>query len=129
MKKKHKGGGNLGDEEVLRQYYELFENAIESLDNEDYVLDIPQLHKLIDAYLFFRSVAESCNGTVEAEVIEPRRQVGGITANFTLFYITGEEIARFSEVVKGFSAMSMDVVDKNKVCISVTVPGVYKRKN
>ena len=99
-----------------------------SRSNSDYEVNPEQMQKLIDAYGYFMEIAAIYNGTVEPLKLEPKRINGGITAYFTVFHLAGENIKRFCEVVQGFSALSIDSLEDGTVCLSFTVPKVFREK-
>ena len=108
--------------------WELYEQEMESRNNADYEADPVQMQKLIDAYGFFAEMALSCGGKVNPVKIVPKEICSGITAYFTVFYLNGDNIRRFCEVVQGFSALSIDSLTDGTVCLSFTVPNVFRHK-
>ncbi len=116
----------MTDEEFVERLGKLYLEVLENEKNEDYEINEPQMKKLIEACNFFIDVAKECDGRVESIDIEPKFVHGCVTATFLVFSIWGEDISRFSKIVSYLSAMTIDETTDG-VCISVTVPDVYKR--
>ena len=114
--------------DYAKQIWEMYEKEMSSRKNADYEVTPEQMQKLIDAYGFFMEVAASGNGKVEPFKIVPKEVNGGITAYFSVFYLSGDDIQRFCKVVSSFSALSIDSLKDGTVCLSFTVPRVFKRK-
>lgn len=115
-------------EDYAKQVWELYEQEMNSRKDSDYEVNSGQMQKLIDAYGFFMELAAKNNGKVEPFRIAPKEVSGGITAYFTVFYLSGDDIERFCDIVRGFSAISIDSLKDGTVCLSFTVPKVFKRK-
>ena len=114
--------------EYEKKLWELYEKEMQSRDNADYTVNREQMQKLIDAYGFFNKIAQECGGTIEPFRIVPKEVNGGITAYFRVFHIFGDNVARFCEVVRNVSALSIDSLDNGTVCLSMTIPRVFKHK-
>ena len=118
----------MGNKDYAKYVWELYEREMESRNNEDYEADPVQMQKLIDAYGFFMEMAATCNGRVNPLRLVPMKVNGGITAYFTVFHLMGDDVKRFCEIVQGFSALSIDSLVDGTVCLSFTVPKVFRRK-
>lgn len=115
----------LSNDDLAVRLGQLYNRVLELRTNADYVLNQPQMEKLIKVLSFFIEVADDeFDEVLEPEVI-PSHQHGGVTANFIVFSIRGDDIAKFCDAISGCSALSIDVVEEEKVCISVTVPNVF----
>ena len=118
----------MSNKDYEKYVWELYEREMESRNNSNYEADLVQFQKLIDAYGFFMELAALNNGRVEPLKLVPKEVSGGITAYFTVFYLTSENIQRFCDVVRDFAALSIDSMNDGSVCISFTIPKVFRRK-
>lgn len=107
----------------------MYELVLSMRKDEDYAVNQPQMEKLVALVDFFTEVAAQSTGFVEPEISSPKELHGGVTATFIVFDVTGENVARFCDVLRHCSAVSIDATDDG-VCISCTVPNVFiKRKD
>lgn len=111
-------------DEVCRSAWELFEQEISSRDDADYGVNEVQMSKLARIYAFF----VEHGGEIEDFTTKPSLIHGGVTANFSLLYLDGDEINEFLRVLGTISSMSIDATTDGMVCISVTVPNVFYKK-
>ena len=111
-----------------RMIYEIYEEEMSKRENADYEKCDEQMKKLSEAYQFFSDIAEEQNGRVDPLRIVPKEEHCGVTAYFTLFYLNGDELQRFSKIVGDMSAISIDSLTDGTVCISFTIPNVFKKK-
>lgn len=118
----------MSNKDYAKYVWELYESEMCSRSNADYEADPEQMQKLIDAYGFFMEIAASCNGTVNPLKLVPKEVNGGITAYFTVFHLYGDNLKRFYDVMQCFSAMSIDSLADGTVCLSFTVPNVFRHK-
>lgn len=112
----------------LQRANELYEAAIADLDDNDFVIDETQQYAFIEALCFFVKTASSCGGEIEVAPITPKQGNGGITATYRVFDVAGEDIPRMCEALKHTSAITIDGLTDGRVCVSVTIPRVYRRK-
>ena len=119
----------MDQDALLKWAYEAYLKGIESRKDEDYEVDKVQMAKLVRAYRFFSDLAKRDGGHVEPFDITPRMQSSGITAYFTVFYVTDNEMEEFAEIMRDASALSMDSTLDNEVCISFNIPNVFRRKD
>ena len=113
--------------DVSKKVWELYEAEMASRNNSDYQVDEEQMRKLIDAYAFFVEIAERDGGKVDPFRLVPKEVNGGVTCYFTVFYLYGKDVQRFCEIVRNMSAISIDSTSDEKVCISFTIPRVFKK--
>lgn len=118
----------MSNKDYAEYIWELYKREMNSRNNDDYEADPTQMQKLIDAYGFFMEIAGTCNGKVELSKLVPREINGGITAYFTVFYLNGESVRQFCKILQGFSALSIDSLEDGTVCLSFTVPRVFRHK-
>lgn len=118
---------NLSNTKFISEAIKIYKDEIASRNNEDYEINYPQWEKLEFACNFFRKMVSDENSL---EIMaEPREVCGGVTATFSLFYISGEDIDDLKEVIGDSSAISIDALVDGRVCISLTIPDVYRLKN
>lgn len=115
-------------QEYLEHAWKIYEQEMEALDDADFEVDQAQMQKFIESYGFFVKVAKTHGGVVEPFKIEPKRVNGGVTAYFTVFHLFGKELQEFCDIVRNMSALSIDSMKDGDICVSFTVPGVFKRK-
>ena len=115
-------------DDFLKQANKLYEAAIADLNDKDFVIDETQQFAFLEALCFFVKTASSCGGEIEIEPITPKQGNGGITATYRVFDVTGEDIPRMCEALKHTSAITIDGLTDGRICISVTIPQVYRRK-
>jgi len=118
----------LTTDDFLKQANQLYGAAIADLNDEDYVINEKQQFAFLEALCFFVKTAYSCGGEIEVSPITPKQGNGGITATYQVFDVTGEDIPRMCNALKHTSAITIDGMTDGKICISVTVPNVYCRK-
>lgn len=118
----------MSEEELLKLLMESYENEMASRNDSDYEVNEVQFRKLSNAYGFFSELVEKNNGTIEELKLTPKEVNGGITAYFTLLYVSGDDILRLSKVVGNMGTLSIDSTVDGEVCISFTIPGVFYKK-
>ena len=106
----------------------VWEEELAGRNDDDYVFNREQGMHLLDAYEFFLDLAEKCHGTVKPLELRPREEVAYISATFRVFDLSGMEIIRFCQVILYASAFGIDSLSDGRVCIELTFPGVFVRK-
>lgn len=114
----------LSDEEYVQRLSNLYAEILSLRKDSDYVVNQPQMDKLVDVLEFFLDTAKRLNGNVEPVRLTPRQEHGGVTATFVVFDIIGDDIIRFCDVMRYTSAITIDGTEDG-ICISVTVPEVF----
>lgn len=115
-------------EEYLKQFWEIYEQELASRNSDDYEVNSEQLPKYIAAYDFFAKLAKKNGGMIEPIRLAPTEVSGGVTAYFNLFYLCDEEITQFAEIIKCAAALSIDSLVDGRVCVSFTIPKVFRHK-
>ena len=115
----------MDNEKYVKRLGEIYNKVMELRKDDNYVVNQQQLDKLTDVYNFFLDMSEKCNGEVEPVELTPQEEHGGVTAKFLVFDVFGDDIQRFSEIIKYTSAMTIDSELDHRICISVTVPDVF----
>ena len=114
----------LTNEEYVKRLGQLYEKDLRLRDDDNYVINQPQMDKLIEVLNFFLDAAQKCNGKVEPVKLTPRAEHGGVTATFLVFDIYGEDIQKYCKVMSYTSAITIDATEDG-ICMSVTVPEVF----
>lgn len=118
----------MTSEEFVKLCGQVYMQELEKLDDADYVVNQPQMNKLLDVCAFFIQTAKRCGGRVEPIALSPRELHGGVNAQFEVFDVSGDEVQRFCQALSYTTAISMDVTADDEVYISVTVPNVFVEK-
>lgn len=116
----------LSDEEYVRRLGVLYEKILSFRKDEDYVINQPQMDKLVQVLAFFMDAAKELDGKVEPVRLAPREEHSGVTATFVVFDIVGETVQWFCDVMQHCSAITIDGTEDG-ICISCTVPDVFVR--
>ena len=114
----------MSDEEYVRQFGTLYNQVMNLKDDKDYVINAPQMEKLVKVLGFFIDEAKKQDGKVEPLSLSPREEHGGVTATFLVFDIYGDTVKRFCDVMRECSALGIDTC-KDGACISCTIPNVF----
>ena len=116
--------------DYLESFGKLYEKVITLRNDADFQINEPQMVKFFEVYEFFsNAVKESGCAEIEPLSLVPREEHGGVTASFLVFDMYAENLEGFKRIVQHISALTIDVVDDDKVCISVTVPNVFVPKS
>ncbi len=79
---------------------------------------------MLSCWTFFLQTAQENYGTFDFSEQGSKEEHGGITAEFAVFDIYGEDVSRFCRVMNYVSGISMDAT-KDGVYISVTVSNIF----
>lgn len=118
----------MTNEEYVRRMAVLYDKVLSLRKDSDYIVNQPQMDKLIAVLEFFLDSARRLDGKVEPVTLKPREEHGGVTATFLVFDLFNEQVQRFCEVMKACSAITIDTLTSGGVCISCTVPEVFTHK-
>ena len=119
----------MTNEEYVKRLGILYNKVLSLRKDEDYVINQPQMDKLVKVLEFFIDESKRLDGTVLPTVLSPREGHGGVVAKFPVFDIHGDKIARFCEAMSGCSAIGAEPTSDNQVCIDCTIPDVFVPKN
>ena len=119
---------NLTNEEYLAHLGSLYDKIMSLRKDSDYVVNQPQMDKFIEVLSFFRDTTKELNGRIEPVELIPREEHGGITAEFMVFDLSGDDVQRFCSVMQHVSAIDIDAKTDGTICIAVTVPNVFIHK-
>lgn len=120
---------DLSDEEFCKMYAREYLAAIEREDDDDYEINRPQWIKMIQVLDYFHKLAKQSNGTVEPCQVQPKYQHGGVTATFTVMDLQEKDIPEFCKAIMKTNAITIDATNDSKVCISLSIPYVFRKKN
>lgn len=118
----------MTNEEYVRRLGILYNKVLSLRKDTDYIVNQPQMDKLIAVLEFFIDTAKDLDGHLEPVKLTPKEEHGGVTATFLVFDLYDEKVLRFCEVMKGCSAITIDTTSDGEVCISCTVPNVFVHK-
>ena len=116
------------NEEFMRQLGQNMEREYSLLDNEAYVVNLPQMEKYLDVLSFFEKMAVKLNGEVDPLELIPEEISADLIAYFPVFNVYLENLQSFLEVMQYCNIFCLDSLDDGRVCISVSVPDVFVRK-
>ncbi len=115
------------ENEIIRLFAQMYEAEMNRRRNEDYEINPEQMDKFLELLYFFRKkVDPEFDEGIEPFNIEAKEEHGGFSARFCVFDLHGEEIGEFARLIGCCTAVSIDVVNNSQICISVTVPEIFK---
>lgn len=119
---------NMSDEEYVSQVAKLYDKVMKLRKDEDYEVNMKQMDKFLEIVSFFSKTAVTNDAELVPIELSPKELHGGLTAKFVVFHLFSDDIPEFCKALKGASAFTIETDLDNKVCISVTVPDVYVKK-
>ena len=114
--------------DFVAKYGKIYLKYLENERNEDYEINYEQLGKFADIMNFYKDLIAEIGGKVDEVELEPKIVSGGLTVSFVVFDIVSHQIERFCDVMRHASAITIDTTADSRVCISITVPNVFRRK-
>lgn len=117
----------MTNEEYVRKLGIMYQKILDARSDEDFIVNQPQMDKLMKIVEFFVDATMRLKGSVEKVDIAPREEHGGVTARFIIFTVRGDTVQKFCDVMRFCSAISIDSTDEG-ICISCTVPNVFVHK-
>ena len=117
------------DNQDIRRLGAIYNEVLALRKDGDYAVNQPQMDKFLAVVNFYMDMAEELTGEVEPVKLIPHHEHGGLTATFQVFDLWGDRVQRFCTVMSGCSALSIDIAEDDKVCISCTVPNVFVSKS
>lgn len=118
----------LSDEAFLRKYGEEYLKVLAESSDNDYEINRTQWTKLLMILKYFSDFADRNGGSVEPCEIMPREEHGGVTAYFTVLDLKEKDIVKFCQMIALSNAITIDATTDGRVCISLSVPNVFVRK-
>lgn len=113
------------NEEYLKKIGLYYKHIMSLRKDSNYVVNQPQMDKLVKVIDFFEDAAKSLEGKVNKVDLVPAQTSGDVTALFPVFYIHSDMVERFCDAMRGCSAISIDPTASEQVCFSCTVPRVF----
>ena len=117
----------MTNEEYLAKLGKLYQKIMSIRKDSDFVVNQPQMDRLVNVLMFFLDRVKELDGNVEPIHLVPREEHGGVTAAFLVFDVYGDDVKRFCDVMQYASAITIDSTDDG-ICISVTIPNVFVHK-
>lgn len=115
----------MTNEEYVKRLGMLYNEVMSFRKDENYIINQPQMDKLVEVLEFFIDTAAKLDGRVEPVKLVPKEEHSGVTATFIVFDVIGEAVQRFCDVMRYCSAISIDGTEDG-ICISCTIPNVFK---
>ena len=116
---------SLSDKEFAERFIAACDEEMRRTNREDIKVNPVQLQKLNNLVNFFKETAKKLGGKIESIDLDPVSPPNGVTANFIVFDLAGNEVQRFCDVIRECSAVSIDVTVDDEVSISCTIPNVF----
>lgn len=114
----------MNDAEYVKRLGILYNKVLSLREDEGFVINQPQMDKLVKVMTFFMDETQAQEGFLEPVKLAPREEHGGVTATFLVFDIIDDTVQRFCDVMRNCSAITIDCTDEG-VCISCTIPNVF----
>ncbi len=119
----------LDDEEWVGALGRAYQNYLDGLNDEDFIINPLQMEKLAKSFKFFKKMAKEFGGKIEPLEISPKEQHGGFTIRIPQFTVRGNEIEEFCEVIKGLSALEFCPICDHPIEISTSISNVFVPKD
>ena len=118
----------MSNEEFVRLFGSLWHEATERYSNDDFIINLPQMHKLAAVYKFFSAYVLKHGGKIKPLNLEPRELHGWFEAEFVIFDPIGDEIMEFGKLLSYASAFGIDPTEDG-VIVYFTIPHVFVHKD
>ena len=115
----------MTDEEYIRRIGQLYNHILSLRKDADYVVNQPQMDKLVELLDYFIAKANALDGEVQKVNLKPAEIHGGVTAHFLVFDTHGDDVQKFCKVLSYCSAIGIDALESGDVCIDCTIPNVF----
>lgn len=115
----------MTNEQFVKKFGKEYLITLKNAENKDFEINEIQFQKLINLCNFFKDYINENGGKAENICLNPAEIHSGITAEFTVFDVSGEDLVRFCSVLKDATAFSIDSTSKGKVCLSITIPDIF----
>lgn len=107
----------------------LYEQELNRRRNEDYEVNPLQMDRFLTLLHFLQhKVNPEFDEGIEPFHLEAKEECGGFSADFYVFDLYGDEIPVFAEMLSWCSAISIDATTESQICISITVPDIFVRR-
>ena len=115
----------MNDTEFLRMVGQLYEYALSKENDDDYILNMPQYLKLVEAQAVFTRLAEANDGTMEMVRLSPRERCAGLEAQVLVLDLKPEDLPGFFRVLQYSTGLYVEAKTTGEVCMSITIPDVF----
>lgn len=115
----------MEDMEFVARLGRTYEQLLSLRSNSNYVVNQPQMEKLVKCIDFFLDLAKDVDGQVLKSHLDPREESGDVIARFPIVDIYGDKVPRFAEIVSYCSVIGIDPTSDNRVEIACTIPNVF----
>lgn len=119
----------MSDLEFARRLGVMYNEVLSLRKDDDYAVNQPQMDKFLEVMRFFLDCEKEMTGKVDPVKLSPKEIHGDVTARFLVFDLFNDSVQRFCSVMSACTAITIDVVEGDKVCISCTVPNVFIQKS
>ena len=116
----------MTDLEFVKQLGKDYDSVMKDAKKHGYEVNEVQFNKLNEIVKTLQACIKEFGGEIEDLELNPYALLGGVTANFVVLHLHGETVKRFADAIKEASAVTFDATATGEVCISVTVPDVFK---
>lgn len=120
----------MGDVEFAKEITRIYNEEMGMRDENDYTVNEIQMERFFDICHFFRGIIKDIGeGYMEPIRFNPIEERGSITVYLRIMDMQGKEIQEFCDVFRYASAVSMNPTTDDMICISISVPQVFIRKD
>ncbi|MCD8180706.1 MAG: hypothetical protein LUF26_04420 [Firmicutes bacterium] len=121
---------DMSDAEFAKEIMRIYNEGMSMRDENDYTVNEIQMERFFDICHFFRGMIKDIGeGYMEPIRFNPVEERGSITVYLRIMDMWGKEIQEFCDVFRYASAVSMDPTTDGMICISISVPQVFIRKD
>lgn len=119
----------INDTEFLRMVGQIYEYALSKENDDDYILNMPQYLKLVEAQAVFTRLAEANDGTVEMVHLSPRERCAELEAQVLVLDLKPEDLPGFFRVLQYGTGLYVEAKTTGEVCMSMTIPDVFIKRS
>lgn len=116
------------DEEFVRFFGLMYNEFMKNLDDNDYVINLPQWAKMVSVLEYFDGLAKKSHGFVEPVNLRPKEESGSITLYVTVLGLSGVDVQEFCDMLSKCISFSLDATTDGQACLSVCIADVFMRK-
>jgi len=122
-------GKVFSDQEILKLVYDLYQDELRNRNFDDYEVNQKQMDKFVNAYGFFFRLAKEGRVSIEPIRFSPVETSGGIVVYTHYLDFYGMELIEFCNVLLNTTAIDFMPMTDGRVCISMTIPEIFKPKS
>lgn len=119
----------MTDEAYVAHIGRLYQHILALRKDSDYVINQPQMDRLVELLDYFIKKAKVLDGEVERVDLKPAQVNGDVVAQFPVFDSHGDDVPKFCKVLSYCSAIGIDAMVDGTICIACTVPNVFVPKS